>query len=411
MTEVETAWPTRPLGELVDVLDNRRVPLNRQQRAKRPGDIPYYGATGQVDSIDGHLFDEELCLLGEDGVSFLDPYPRKAYIVSGKSWVNNHAHVLRARPELLSTDWLCWALNWTSYKGLVNGTTRLKLTKSAMLRIEIPLPSRAQQDRIVAELERRLATLDAAGSRIDGALRRLADFVGSSLNEVVEAASGCPEQELDDLAERVTSGSRDWKPYYEQGTGVFVLTQNVRMRRLDISQPFHVDPPANDPARARSATKQDDILVTIVGANCGNLARVPVPLDDHFVCQSLALVRLQDRSLSEWVELYLAAPAGGQAQFAESYYGQGRPHLSFGDLKKTRIRVPARPVREAAIARFRARAAAAEGLSEKLAFALTRVQSLRVAVLRDAFARRPVSQTTVDEPIDLNKDHAVLVGS
>ncbi len=96
---------------------------------------------------------------------------------------------------------------------------------------------------------------------------------------------------LDDLTTKVTSGSRDWKPYYGRGEGVFVLTQNVRMRSLDLSDPFRVDPPAGDPARERSAIQADDLLINIVGA-VGAVARVPDAFSEHYVCQSVALVRL-----------------------------------------------------------------------------------------------------------------------
>src|SRR5450432_2160286 len=87
---------------------------------------------------------------------------------------------------------------------------------------------------------------------------------------------------LGEIATVVTSGSRDWKPYYNQGTGVFILTQNVRMRALDLSEPFHVDPPADDPARKRSAVQVDDLLINIVGG-VGTVARVDREVIDHYV--------------------------------------------------------------------------------------------------------------------------------
>jgi hypothetical protein len=324
----------------------------------------------------------------------------------------NHVFAVRPNHDLLRPRYLAYYVNApqarTYFLSCAKQTTNLaSINKKNLSALPIPLPSLDEQDEIVAALDRRLTTLDAAESRVGNAISRLNDFVGSSLNELVDSAAGCADQHLEDLAERVTSGSRDWKPYYGKGTGVFVLTQNVRMRRLDLTEPFNVDPPSDDPARARSAIKRDDILVTIVGANCGNLARVPTPLDEHFVCQSLALIRLTNPALSEWIELYLAAPAGGQAQFAERFYGQGRPHLSFADLKTTHVKVPNEHVRERAIARFRSRARAADGLAENLRVAAARVQALRAAVLRDAFALPPSPQ--VGEEIDSNKDHAVLV--
>ena len=58
-------WETKPFGQVVEILDSRRIPVNSDERAKRFGDVPYYGATGKVGFIDKHIFDEELVLLGE----------------------------------------------------------------------------------------------------------------------------------------------------------------------------------------------------------------------------------------------------------------------------------------------------------------------------------------------------------
>src|SRR5438128_1786576 len=98
-TTGDNEWPRRPLGEVVDILDSRRIPVNSKERAKRVGDVPYYGATGQVGWIDDYIFNEELVLLGEDGAPFLDQTKPKAYLIRGRSWVNNHAHVLRGKED------------------------------------------------------------------------------------------------------------------------------------------------------------------------------------------------------------------------------------------------------------------------------------------------------------------------
>ncbi len=97
-------WTRAPLEDLVEILDHLRVPVNHTERARRSGDVPYYGATGQVGWINDFLFNEQLVLLGEDGAPFLDKSKPIAYIIAGKSWVNNHAHVLRALRSLISNN-------------------------------------------------------------------------------------------------------------------------------------------------------------------------------------------------------------------------------------------------------------------------------------------------------------------
>src|SRR5438128_6889674 len=128
-------WVTVPLGHCVDVLDGMRVPVNSDERAKRLGDVPYYGATGQVGWIDDYIFNEPLVLVGEDGAPFLDKSKEHAYLIQGRSWVNNHAHVLRAISGLTTNEFIKYTLDSFDFHDYVNGTTRLQLTEGAMVTI------------------------------------------------------------------------------------------------------------------------------------------------------------------------------------------------------------------------------------------------------------------------------------
>ena len=121
--------------------------------------FPYYGATGQVGWIDSFLTDGEYILLGEDGAPFLNPYAEKAYIIYGKTWVNNHAHILRSKTN---NEFLCYYLNYFNYKNYVSGTTRLKLTQAQMRKIPIPNIPSDEQFRIVARIEELFSELDKA---------------------------------------------------------------------------------------------------------------------------------------------------------------------------------------------------------------------------------------------------------
>ncbi|EDK72727.1 restriction modification system DNA specificity domain [candidate division TM7 genomosp. GTL1] len=108
------------------------------------------------------MLDGEFVLLGEDGAPFLDPYKSKAYLVQGKIWVNNHAHILLAR----NNKYVKYALNYVDYQRYVTGTTRLKLNQSALKRIIIPFPDENEQKRIVAKIEELFSEIDNAESAI-----------------------------------------------------------------------------------------------------------------------------------------------------------------------------------------------------------------------------------------------------
>ena len=149
-------------GGFAECLDSFRKPINATERVSRNGDIPYYGATGQVGWINDFLTDEQLVLVGEDGAPFLDLLKDKAYIIKGKAWVNNHAHVLRSYFGNIGNYYLLHYLNCFDYTNYVNGTTRLKLTQANMNRIPVPLSPLKEQGRIVDRIESIFSKLDEA---------------------------------------------------------------------------------------------------------------------------------------------------------------------------------------------------------------------------------------------------------
>lgn len=169
MTENETlpnGWSWINLGEVAEFLDARRIPINESERERRISNksrdmlFPYYGANGQVGWIDNFIFDEPLVLLAEDG-GYFEELGRVAYRIDGKTWVNNHAHVLRPLNNI-TLEYLLYALNGTNLLPYVSGTTRLKLTQAAARRIPIPLPPKSEQCRVVSEVTQLMTRLHSA---------------------------------------------------------------------------------------------------------------------------------------------------------------------------------------------------------------------------------------------------------
>ncbi|MFR1766350.1 MAG: restriction endonuclease subunit S [Lachnospira sp.] len=134
-----------------EILDSMRVPITASEREE--GEYPYYGANGIQDHVADYIFDDELVLLAEDGGNFGSKERPIAYRVSGKCWVNNHAHVLKPK-DGLDVDYLCYSLMFYKVDGIVNGATRQKLTQAAMRKLQIPSRSMDEQKQIVDELNR-----------------------------------------------------------------------------------------------------------------------------------------------------------------------------------------------------------------------------------------------------------------
>lgn len=179
-------WAAVTLETVAEIHDNLREPVNSTERKSRVGPFPYYGATGQVGWIDDFRQDGEYILLGEDGAPFFDPTKDKAYLVSGKCWVNNHAHVLKAREGVCLNRYLLYALNQVNYRGFANGTTRLKLTQAAMRQLPINLAPLAEQHRIVAKIEELFSELDQGVASLKAAREQLKVYRQSLLKNAFE---------------------------------------------------------------------------------------------------------------------------------------------------------------------------------------------------------------------------------
>lgn len=183
-------WRWEPLPNVADILDNVREPISSAERAKRIEGVPpsklypYYGATGQAGWIDDFLLDGTYVLLGEDGAPFLEPAKSKAYIVDGKCWVNNHAHILRAKshyPAELLRHWL----NIIDYRPFVNGTTRLKLTQGAMKEMPVPAPPSEQVPAIASRIDTLFAEVAAGEEALAAAKASLGQWRQALLKAAV----------------------------------------------------------------------------------------------------------------------------------------------------------------------------------------------------------------------------------
>jgi type I restriction enzyme S subunit len=150
--KIPKAWDIVALGEICGFLDSMRIPLKVQDRAKRKGPYPYYGAQGIIDWIDGYLFDGEHVLLAEDGENLRSKKLPIAFKVGGKFWVNNHAHVLKLTSDRVATDFIVYMLNFINIRPHIVGSAQPKLNQSEARKISLPLPPLSEQEKIVSAI-------------------------------------------------------------------------------------------------------------------------------------------------------------------------------------------------------------------------------------------------------------------
>lgn len=143
-----TDWQTAKLGDVVELFDHQRVPLNSRQRQERQGEYPYYGAQGVIDYIDDYIFNGRYILVAEDGENLNSNKLPLALFADGKFWVNNHAHILRGKRDVADDTFLLACLNNADIKPFVTGAAQPKLSQANLRQIEIPLPPLPVQRRI-----------------------------------------------------------------------------------------------------------------------------------------------------------------------------------------------------------------------------------------------------------------------
>ncbi|HEX8396050.1 MAG TPA: restriction endonuclease subunit S [Pyrinomonadaceae bacterium] len=149
--DISPDWEMVELGEVCENLDSQRKPVTSSDRIK--GIYPYYGASGIVDYVDNYIFDGEYLLVSEDGANLLARVTPIAFSVSGKVWVNNHAHILRFDEKATQT-FIELYLNSISLDNYVTGSAQPKLNQANLNSIKIPLPPLEVQQEIVAHIER-----------------------------------------------------------------------------------------------------------------------------------------------------------------------------------------------------------------------------------------------------------------
>lgn len=396
MTELPTSWALAPLRELVDMLDHRRIPVSAKERTCRLGQVPYYGATGQVGWIDEPLFNEDLLLLGEDGVQFFDHNKPKAYIVSGPSWVNNHAHVLRADELTTSNRYLFYFLNNFDYHGYATGTTRLKLTKSAMSEIPVKLPPLVEQHRIVAALEDHLSRLDVGARLVENAQDRGHALRRSSITELTNRVEDdWVVLTIGDMAS-VTSGATPLRSRCDYYNGSIPWVTSTLLNRAFVDDAEqHVTEKALKESSLK-LLKPGTLLLAMYGEGQtrGRCSELRIAATTNQACAAISLNdEYEDRR--PWIKLSLEAMYEQNRKLA---VGGVQPNLNLSLIRKIRINLPPAEKQDDLLVEAEALRTSTVRVASESSMVLARAAQLRRLLLTEAFAGRLLPQDSNDEP-------------
>lgn len=164
------------LGDICENLDSQRKPVTKSDRQN--GIYPYYGASGIVDYVEDYIFDGEYLLVSEDGANLLARSTPIAFSITGKNWVNNHAHILKFenRETQILVEWLLNSMNLETY---VTGSAQPKLNQANLNRIEFPLPPLSIQREIVDKIESYQKEIDELKQKIKEKEQNIKDEIAT----------------------------------------------------------------------------------------------------------------------------------------------------------------------------------------------------------------------------------------
>ena len=252
------------LEDCCEILDSIRVPITATDRKEGP--YPYYGANGIQDHVSDYIFDDELVLLAEDGGNFGSKERPIAYRVSGKCWVNNHAHVLKPK-EGLDIDYLCYSLMFYNTDGLVNGATRQKLTQAAMRKMQIPKRELSVQLDIVNKLNHVNAIKELRQKELqyleDLIKARFVEMFGDPIQNSKEWDMIC----LDELTDVGSSKRIFEKEYVNSGIPFYRTKEIVELSKgHPISTELYISKERYAEIKEHYEVPKDgDLLITAVG--------------------------------------------------------------------------------------------------------------------------------------------------
>ena len=325
------------IEDCCEILDSMRVPITASDREE--GEYPYYGANGIQDHVADYIFDDELVLLAEDGGNFGSKEKPIAYRVSGKCWINNHAHVLK--PKIgLDVDYLCYSLMFYNVDGMVNGATRQKLTQAAMLKMKIPSRSIEDQKHIVDELnrivkikEQRLLELQLLDNLIKA---RFVEMFENENHETVKAYEIC-----DFITKGTTPPTGEIAEEYNDEKIPFLKVYNLSFtgEMLFDENPQYIPKETHDGKLIRSKVYPNDVLMNIVGPPLGKFALVTNEFNEWNINQAIAIFRAKDRILPRFLLHALMQP-----KVLEPFIGQAvgirQQNLSLEQCRNLQIMLP-----------------------------------------------------------------------
>lgn len=369
-------WVIKTIGDVCDIFDRNRKPISKRDR--EPGPYPYYGASCIQDYVSGYLFDGRYLLIGEDGAKW-GPGEDTAYIAEGKFWVNNHAHIVKAKEGYLD-DFLRYYIKHLDLNPIVAGAIIPKLTQEKLATLEVPVPSLAEQQRIVDILDREFAGIDALKANAEKSLQAAKDLFQATLKKELEPKEGWITAKMNDIYD-VRDGTHDSPKYHPSGYPL-ITSKNLRSGRIDMTDIKYISQEDFDKINERSKVDVGDVLFAMIGT-IGNPTLVIE--EPNYAIKNMALFKVPKDQSGLLLQFILCSNKVLNDMHRKSK-GSNQPFVSLGFLRNYEITLPVSMEEQViVVSRINALNKKCCAIQENYQKALALCDDLKQVLLRKAF--------------------------
>lgn len=379
-------WEIKTLSEICENLDSKRIPITQNKRTI--GDIPYYGASGIIDYVAEYIFNEDLLCVSEDGANLLARTYPIAFSISGKTWVNNHAHVLRFK-NFTTQKFVEVYLNSIRVDDYVSGMAQPKLNQAMLNKIPIPLPPLPEQQRIVSILDEVFAAIAKAKSNAEQNLKNAKELFESYLQGVFEnKGDGWEEKRLKEITTKIGSGATPrggQKSYKAEGISL-VRSMNVHNSEFRERNLAFID--EKQAKELDGVTLQEnDVLLNITGASVARCCVFPKEYLPARVNQHVSIIRPKQEMLdARFLNLLLTSKPYKDQLLLTGEQGATRQAITKSQIEAFKILLPKLEEQQTIVRQLEALRTETQKLEAVYQKKMDDFEELKKSILQKAFA-------------------------
>lgn len=340
-------WEYIEFKELVDNLDGKRIPIKSSERKNsNGGKYPYYGASGIIDYVDEYIFVGEHLLISEDGANLLARVYPIAFIAKGKFWVNNHAHIVKAKKDKTTNEFLEYYFSSINISEFVTGSAQPKLNQRKLNSIPIPLPPLPEQKRIVAKLDALFAKIDVAIQLLTENIAHTQALMGSVLDEEFGKLE-CESHLLKSVSDKIQYGYTGKTK--EKGKYYYLRITDIQDGKVDYNKAPFSD--INEEEAKKYILNQGDILFARTGATAGKSYLFNDKEASVFASYLIRVVVDQKVLVPSYLKWYFQSDEYWSQIFG-NIVGAAQPNFNGKKLGELDIPVPSLKIQTNCVAKF-----------------------------------------------------------